>query len=126
MDEEGQTGIALLKDLVARHAHLGAIDELAALTGARELHQVADCCKYGGGGTVYQLAADMKTLLVLGHFSGLLSDAQTLWQVLSQELCRSRGDAGRALGRIPAVCWADHSNVVRTASKAEAEEKHLH
>ena len=49
MDEAGLNGVALLKDLVARHARLDAIDELAALTGARELHQVADCCKYGWG-----------------------------------------------------------------------------
>eukprot|EP00969_Alexandrium_andersonii_P180608 7981609-Alexandrium_andersonii.AAC.1 len=62
MDELAQKGVAVLKDLVARHAKLCAIDELATLSGDRELHQVADCCKYGWGGTVYQLAADMKTL----------------------------------------------------------------
>eukprot|EP00969_Alexandrium_andersonii_P118274 5230958-Alexandrium_andersonii.AAC.1 len=87
MDELAQKGVTLLKDLVARHAKLCAIDELAALSGEREFHQVADCCKYGWGGAVYQLAAGMKTLSVLGHFSGLLTDAQSLWKVLSQELC---------------------------------------
>eukprot|EP00969_Alexandrium_andersonii_P145558 6438446-Alexandrium_andersonii.AAC.1 len=29
------------------------------------------------------------------------------------------------LGRAPAVCWTDHANVARAASKAEAEEKHI-
>ena len=31
----------------------------------------------------------------------------------------------RLLGRIPAVCWTDHANCVRTANRAEAEEKHV-
>jgi len=129
MDDDAEKGVALIKHLVATHVRLDAIDELAALSGERELQQVADCCKYGWGGSVYQAASgDHRRLNMLGHFSGLLTEAQTLWQVLSQELyaqLQVTRRRRRILGRIPAVCWTDHANVVRTAHKAEAEEKHV-
>ena len=128
LDAEGKRAELLLKQLAARHVRLSAIDEVAVLSGDRELHQVADCSKVGWGGTVYQLAPDRKTLNVLGFFSGMLTDAQVMWPILAKELfaqLQVTRRRRRVLGRLPAVCWTDHANVVRVEHQPEAEEKHI-
>ena len=44
-----------------------------ALVLLTQLEQVADICPYGWGGSVYQLAADRRTLNILGMYGGCLS-----------------------------------------------------
>ena len=128
MTEEGRRAERALKALVAKHVRLDAVDELAALSGERPLHQLADACRAGWGGTVYQVAVGGQRLNACAMFAGLMTDAQALWPILSQELFAQLQVARRRrrlMGRIPAECWTDHANVVRIAYKAEAEEKHI-
>ena len=128
LDAEGRAAEKALKALVKRNVRLDALDEVSALNGSRPLQQVADACKYGWGGSIMQVGADGTTLNVIAMFSGLMTDAQSLWPILSLELYAQLQVARRRrklLGRIPAECWTDHANVVRVAYKPEAEEKHI-
>ena len=92
---------------------------VGAISGERPLEQVADFCPYGWGGSVYQLAADRRTLNILAMYGGCLSLAQSNWHPRRGELYAQRevrASARRDLGRLPAICWTDHSASVKDAS----------
>ena len=125
--EDGKIAIWCIKELVKRHIVLSVLDEFAALFVSRLLEQIAGCAKIGWGGVVYQVSADFVKLNVLAQHSGALTDMQALWHPLSQELHAQRMKrkaARRDVGRVPAICWTDHANVVRLVDASDIEPKH--
>ena len=96
---------------------------IGAISGERPLEQVADFCPYGWGGSVYQLAADRRTLNVPAMYGGCLSLAQSNWHPRRGELYaqrETRREARKDFGRLPALCWTDHAAAVKDAT-GEAE-----
>ena len=75
-----------IQQLACEAIRLAVIDMIGAISGDRPLEQVADFCPYGWGGSVYQLAADRRTLNVLAMHGGCLSLAQSNWHPRRGEL----------------------------------------
>ena len=101
-----------IQQLACEAIRLSVIDMVGAISGDRPLEQVADFCPYGWGGTIYQLAPDRRTLNVLGMYGGCLTLAQSNWHPRRGELYaqrQTRREARRDRGRLPALCWTDHT-----------------
>ncbi|CAK0865466.1 unnamed protein product, partial [Prorocentrum cordatum] len=112
-----------IQQLACEAIRLAVIDMVGAISKDRPLEQVADFCPYGWGGSVYQLAADRRTLNVLAMYGGCLSLAQSNWHPRRGELHaqrETRREARKDFGRLPALCWTDHAAAVKDAT-GEAE-----
>ncbi|CAK0832647.1 unnamed protein product [Prorocentrum cordatum] len=112
-----------IQQLACEAIRLAVIDMVGAISKDRPLEQVADFCPYGWGGSVYQLAADRRTLNVLAMYGGCLSLAQSNWHPRRGELYaqrETRREARKDFGRLPALCWTDHAAAVKDAT-GEAE-----
>ena len=93
---------------------------IGVLSGDRPLEQVADFCPFGWGGTVYQMSPDGAKLNVLGIHGGSHTLSQSNWHPRRGELyapCETRRETHKDLGRIPAVCWTDHSASVKDSTR---------
>ena len=77
MPPEAQKAKLALQALAMRAILLTVVGEIAAITRDRPLEQIADGCKYGWGGSVYQLSPCRRFLEVKGVYSGLLTPAQS-------------------------------------------------
>ncbi|CAK0840013.1 unnamed protein product, partial [Prorocentrum cordatum] len=112
-----------IQQLACEAIRLAVIDMVGAISKDRPLEQVADFCPYGWGGSVYQLAADRRTLNVLAMYGGCLSLAQSNWHPRRGELYaqrETRREARKDFGRLPTLCWTDHAAAVKDAT-GEAE-----
>ena len=88
-------------------------------TGDRPPEQVADLGPYGWGGTVYQMSPGGSQLNLLGMYGGALSLPQSNWHHRRGELHAQREvriECRKPWGRLPAICWTDHSASVRDAT----------
>ena len=113
-----------LQSLALRAILLSVVDEVAAITRERPLEQIADGCRYGWGGTVYQLSPCRRFLNVIGMYSGLLTPAQAQAhprrvEVLAQR--ETRRAARKHIGRLPADCWTDHAHLITDLKSPEAD-----
>ena len=128
MPPEAAKAKLALQGLACRAVLLAVIDEIAAITRSRPLEQIADGCRHGWGGAVYQLSPDRRDLNMLGTYSGLLTVAQSQahprrLELLSQrEVTRARR---KHLGRIPANCWTDHAHVITDTRAPEADQTQI-
>ena len=117
MPLEAQKAKIALQKLAIRAVLLSVVDEVAAITRVRPLEQIADGCKYGWGGTVYQLSPCRRFLNVIGMYSGLLTVAQSQAhprriEVLAQR--ETRRACRKHTGRLQANCWTDHATSLPT------------
>ena len=51
----------------AQSIRSAVVDMLGIAPGTRPLEQIGDYCPYGGGGALYQMSLDMRSLNVLGE-----------------------------------------------------------
>ena len=124
MPAEAQGAKLALQSLALRAVILSVVDEIAAITRDRPLEQIADGCKYGWGGTVYQLSPCRRFLNVIGMYSGLLTVAQSRAhprriEVLAQR--ETRRASRKHVGRLPADCWTDHAHLITDLKSPEAD-----
>ena len=113
-----------LQTLACRAITLATVDEVDAITRVRPLEQIADGCKAGWGGTVYQMSPCRRTMGVVGIYSGLLTPAQAQAHPRRTELMaqrETRRAARKHLGRNPADCWTDHAHLITDTKSAEAD-----
>ena len=66
-----------IQKLAEKAIRLAVFDEIAAITRTRPLEQIADCSRYGWGGTCYQLDPERVRLNVIGMYNGLMTLAQS-------------------------------------------------
>ena len=121
--EEREQKRRQVQKLACEAVRLQSVDMIGVATSDRPLEQVADFCPFGWGGIVYQLSPNQKNLNVLGMYGGSLSLAQSNWHPRRGELYaqrETRREARKHLGRLPAICWTDHSASVKGAT-GEAE-----
>ena len=124
MPPEAQKAKIALQKLAIRAVLLSVVDEVAAIARDRPLEQIADGCKYGWGGTVYQLSPCRRFLNVIGMYSGLLTVAQSQAhprriEVLAQR--ETRRASRKHVGRLPADCWTDHAHLITDLKSPEAD-----
>ena len=86
-----------IQQLACRCIRLAAIDMIGVVSGDRPLEQVADCCPFVWGGTVYQISPDGDKLNVLGMYGGSLTLSQSNWQPRRGELYAARPVAKRTI-----------------------------
>ena len=124
MPAEACRAQAAIQALAIRAVRLGVLDEVAAVSGARPLEQVADVCAYGYGGSAWQASPDCRVLNVLGQYAGLLTVAQAHYHPRLGELFAQRQVARQRrkhLGPVPALCWTDHRHLVADLVAPEAD-----
>ena len=124
MPEEAVRAKLALQALACKAIMLYAVDEVDAITRSRPLEQVADGCKAGWGGTVYQMSPCRRFLGVVGMHSGLLAPSQAQAHPRRTELCaqrQTRHAARKHLGRLPAVCWTDHAHLITDLKSPDAD-----
>ena len=120
---------AAVQRLACRSIRLAAVDMVGSATGDRPLEQVADFCPYEWGGTVYQMSPGGSQLNVLGMYGGALSLPQSNWHPRRGELHAQREvciECRKHLGRLPAICWTDHSASVKDAAWGSINGRHSH
>ena len=113
MPEAGQKAKLALQSLAIRAVLLSVVDEIAAVTRDRPLEQIADGCKYGWGGTVYQLSPCRRFLEVKSQAHP--RRIEVLAQREVRRACRKH------VGNLPADCWTDHAHMVTDSRAPEAD-----
>ncbi len=124
MPDAAQKAKLALQSLAIRAVLLATVVEIAAITRDRPLEQVADGCRYGWGGTVYQVSPCRRFINVVGSYSGLLTAAQSQAhprriEVLAQR--ETRRASRKHIGRLPADWWSGHAHLITDLKAPEAD-----
>ncbi len=79
MPAEQEAAKRAIQQLACEAIRLAVIGMVGVTTGERPLEQVADFCRHGWGGAVYQLGPNRKVLNVLGMYGGCKTLSKLNW-----------------------------------------------